>query len=261
MSALTLTTRAPREAIVITPRSRRCSVRRYYDPTTGQFTSVDPAVDQTEAPYAYAAGDPVDSSDPSGLCNWNPISTSFWTDGNCISDNVDYVPVLGSVKSAVTCQAAGYSAYDCVAASFDPAYLAVQGYDAEAQAYENGCSPWTVARDGALGTLGLAATGAAVFGGAADGLGAGNLWARLADETGAIGKYGNLGNLASRADEKLADVIRSRGGGASQVRQLQTGYGELTLGELSDLAAAGDRDAIAAIKMAKQAGSQGKGGK
>ena len=38
-------------------------------------------------------------------------------------------------------------------------------------------------------------------------------------------------------------------------------YGEHTLGELSDLAASGDREAVRAIKMAKQAGSQGKGGR
>lgn len=87
------------------------------------------------------------------------------------------------------------------------------------------------------------------------------LGVRLADETGALGRYGNLGKLADRADEKVADVIRSRGGGASQVNQLQTGYGELTLGELSDLAAQGDREAVKAIKMAKQAGSRGKGGR
>lgn len=84
---------------------------------------------------------------------------------------------------------------------------------------------------------------------------------RLADETGAIGRYGNLGKLADRADEPVADVIRSRGGGASQVNQLQTGYGQRTLGELSELAARGDREAVKAIKMAKQAGSQGKGGR
>ena len=48
---------------------------------------------------------------------------------------------------------------------------------------------------------------------------------RLADETGAIGRYGNLGKLADRADETAADVIRSRGGGASQIKQLQTGTG------------------------------------
>jgi uncharacterized protein RhaS with RHS repeats len=52
---------------VIKPRFGGCSVRRYYDPSTGQFISVDPAVDQTEAPYAYVAGDPVNLLDPNGL--------------------------------------------------------------------------------------------------------------------------------------------------------------------------------------------------
>ena len=39
---------------------------RYYDPATGQFLSVDPAVTQTGQPYTYAAGNPVSESDPSG---------------------------------------------------------------------------------------------------------------------------------------------------------------------------------------------------
>jgi RHS repeat-associated protein/uncharacterized repeat protein (TIGR02059 family) len=43
------------------------NIRRYYDPQTGQFISVDPAVDQTEAPYAYVNGDPVNTTDPLGL--------------------------------------------------------------------------------------------------------------------------------------------------------------------------------------------------
>jgi len=45
---------------------------RYYDPATGQFLSVDALVSVTGQPYAYAAGDPVNNSDPSGLdpCLW-----------------------------------------------------------------------------------------------------------------------------------------------------------------------------------------------
>jgi RHS repeat-associated protein len=39
---------------------------RYYDPTTGQFTSVDPQVSQTLQPYAYANDDPVTNFDPTG---------------------------------------------------------------------------------------------------------------------------------------------------------------------------------------------------
>jgi uncharacterized protein RhaS with RHS repeats len=42
-------------------------VGRYYDPTSGQFISVDPDVASTGEPYAFAGSDPVNSSDPSGL--------------------------------------------------------------------------------------------------------------------------------------------------------------------------------------------------
>ncbi len=43
-------------------------VHRYYDPATGQFLSLDPLVQQTTQPYQYAGNDPVNGSDPSGLC-------------------------------------------------------------------------------------------------------------------------------------------------------------------------------------------------
>lgn len=41
---------------------------RYYDPSTGQFLTVDPLVDQTGQPYAYTGDDPVNSVDMLGLC-------------------------------------------------------------------------------------------------------------------------------------------------------------------------------------------------
>jgi RHS repeat-associated protein len=40
---------------------------RYYDPTTGCFLAVDPAVAATRSPYAYVAGNPLNKTDPSGL--------------------------------------------------------------------------------------------------------------------------------------------------------------------------------------------------
>jgi RHS repeat-associated protein len=40
---------------------------RYYDPSTGQFLSADPLIEQTLQPYAYASGNPVTNSDPSGM--------------------------------------------------------------------------------------------------------------------------------------------------------------------------------------------------
>lgn len=40
---------------------------RYYDPTTGQFLTRDPAEQLTGQPYQYADGDPLDLADPLGL--------------------------------------------------------------------------------------------------------------------------------------------------------------------------------------------------
>lgn len=40
---------------------------RYYDPATGQFLSVDPEVRSTPQPYAYATGNPVSQTDPTGM--------------------------------------------------------------------------------------------------------------------------------------------------------------------------------------------------
>jgi RHS repeat-associated protein len=43
-------------------------INRYYDPTTDQFISVDPDVSQTGQPYAFTGDDPLNATDPLGLC-------------------------------------------------------------------------------------------------------------------------------------------------------------------------------------------------
>ena len=47
---------------------------RWYDPQSGQFISVDPAVAQPHAPYVYANDEPLNGIDPLGLWSWNPFS-------------------------------------------------------------------------------------------------------------------------------------------------------------------------------------------
>ncbi len=45
-------------------------VNRYYDPATDQFISVDPLVATTGQPYAFVDGNPLNETDPLGLCGW-----------------------------------------------------------------------------------------------------------------------------------------------------------------------------------------------
>jgi RHS repeat-associated protein len=59
---------------------------RVYDPVTAQFLSVDPVVSLTGAPYNYAEDNPLNRGDATGLSSWNPLSESFWTEGNVISE-------------------------------------------------------------------------------------------------------------------------------------------------------------------------------
>ena len=64
---------------------------RYYDPATGQFLTVDPLVDSTGHPYAYAADNPANYTDPSGLF-WGLCDTG---PSKCLQAAID---ALGSTS-------------------------------------------------------------------------------------------------------------------------------------------------------------------
>ena len=50
--------------------ARGVGVARWYDPTTAEFTTIDPDVASTGQPYTYAGDDPVNEWDPDGLRPW-----------------------------------------------------------------------------------------------------------------------------------------------------------------------------------------------
>ena len=55
---------------------------RWYDPAAGQFISVDPLQAITGAPYSYAADDPVNLADPSGMSwSWTRFALRVATEG------------------------------------------------------------------------------------------------------------------------------------------------------------------------------------
>nr|WP_051096291.1 RHS repeat-associated core domain-containing protein [Streptomyces sulphureus] len=49
---------------------------RYYDTRTGRYTQPDPSGQETN-PYLYAAGDPVNNTDPTGLYSWDDFKSDI----------------------------------------------------------------------------------------------------------------------------------------------------------------------------------------
>ncbi len=65
---------------------------RYYDPATAQFVSRDPAVATMLSPYRYVSGDPVNATDPLGLCVYG-VDPNCQGEGTIVPRPVDTVPL------------------------------------------------------------------------------------------------------------------------------------------------------------------------
>jgi RHS repeat-associated protein len=64
---------------------------RWYEPATAQFLSVDPLVAFTGATYNYAADNPTDGIDPTGLHWWNDVVHVVATPFRIASDGITWV--------------------------------------------------------------------------------------------------------------------------------------------------------------------------
>jgi RHS repeat-associated protein len=92
---------------------------RYYDPATGQFLSRDPLEDQTQQAYSYASGNPVNVTDPTGLCGAGSVgdildSVNPFSDQNCAYQAADWAyhhPAI--VATAVACGTPGIDEFAC----------------------------------------------------------------------------------------------------------------------------------------------------
>jgi RHS repeat-associated protein len=83
-------------------------IHRYYDPGTGQFLSVDPDVAETQSAYGYTGDNPVNGTDPLGLC-W-----PSWACGaeHAIGGGVTTVARAGVDVVAIVPYATYYAAYE-----------------------------------------------------------------------------------------------------------------------------------------------------
>jgi len=76
---------------------------RYYDPATAQFLSRDPLVATTGQPYAYAAADPLNLTDPSGpcandlpICPWEAVGQATDAAASDAHTSYNFVTATGS---------------------------------------------------------------------------------------------------------------------------------------------------------------------
>jgi RHS repeat-associated protein len=156
---------------------------RYYDPSLGQFLSVDPLVEETQMPYAYVSGDPINETDPNGdFCG-------LWGSNTCVGDALSAISqfVGGNAPSTPSSTAASGSCSSAATAAetvgaesggeLEPAWLgalgglafgvgggAVGGVVAySAASYLAGAAGLTLIAEGALAFSFIAGVGIIVF--------------------------------------------------------------------------------------------------
>jgi RHS repeat-associated protein len=91
---------------------------RYYDPSTCQFISRDPAAASTRAAYDYSGDSPLNGDDPSGMSFWSKITSTVSSVnqavGNYVRSNASTIKTIAQVAS-VGAGLASFAALGCAA--------------------------------------------------------------------------------------------------------------------------------------------------
>ena len=195
------------------------SVHRYYDPTTAQFTSVDPLVQTTGQPYQYTEGDPVNGVDPMGLWGLNPISDVAQAAGDVghfVMQHHQVIEQVATIGGAIV----GMAACDAATAGLCSAFTPVAGALVGTALYAEGGGSHTAqgyamafASGGVVGSLSMVWGGVATAGAA--------LW--MGDAT--IGAGGGIYDYArSPGCHSLGGFLRAGATGATQNAPIKLGW-------------------------------------
>ena len=188
---------------------------RYYDPTTSQFLTADPAVDFTMSPYAYVGGDPLNATDPTGM-----FCLEFWNKEKCANALTDSAVAFAN-------SSAGERANAIVDRYSFGATSAIEG--AAGVSYDHCSANWQDASNSFAGNAAsvvgsfsaLRAIGAAS---AATGL------TRAITQLPGIGKFGGLFGRGGSGLLNSNDVVRAgwswKGTGATGRDIFRIGFGD-----------------------------------
>jgi len=225
---------------------------RYYDPATGQSITVDPLLSLSAERYGYASGNPLASGDPTGLIDWWGVAAGV-AGGVLVAGTVACMIVepCGLAEVAIAVGTSTALAGGVAAGAIEITIPVVVGVTSDVIA--------SAAAGGMIGGLGVAA-----MTGDSPGSRGGSGGQSDSDCPSALTRQEmqKVGGLEGDLDKKAFDVLRARGGGAGNVRGagLQDDMGQWTVRDLAR-AAKTNRQADRWLKMIKQAGTQGKGGK
>ncbi len=185
--------------------SANYAVNRYYDPTTGMFFTVDPDLNETGQPYAFAGDDPVDQNDPLGLCN-SGVANGYYP-GACATTAAQSLAAAAYIESHVP--SAGFSfskGLDAVG------HVAESAYDHPGTTLELAAAGvCIVATVTACAVAVVVGTGAEVYQG---GLNASNVSGSLllgATDLLTAGIGGIAENIASEATEGFTETVLYKG--------------------------------------------------